>query len=123
MFDNPKKDLQWLDDALRSLDEPEEADFSWEQEEDIFDDFGPGKNNAVDLGRTVYADEEEDIFAAEPLTRKERKLLKKQARLQAKLDRKQQKKKRRQLFRLTLLAAAEIAAILFIIRWWLLWLT
>lgn len=121
MFDNPKKELRRLEDALRAVDEPEE-EFSWEEEEDEEEDFGPGRNEAIDFGRTLYADEE-DIFAARPLTKKEKKRLKKQEKRQAKKEKKQRKKKKGQLLRLILLAALEIAAIIALLRWWLPWLT
>lgn len=121
MFDNPKKELRRLEDALRAVDEQESEWIPDEEEpEEEEEDFGPGKNEAVDFARTVYADEDEDIFAVRPLTKKERK---KQQNRQAKKDKKQRKKKKGQHLRLILLAALEIAAIIAIVRWWLPWLT
>lgn len=124
MFDNPKKELRRLEDALRAVDEQESEWIPDEEEpEEEEEDFGPGKNEAVDFARTVYADEDEDIFAVRPLTKKERKKRKKQQNRQAKKDKKQRKKKKGQHLRLILLAALEIAAIIAIVRWWLPWLT
>lgn len=124
MFDDPKKELQWMEEELLAAeydeeeaafdDELEYEDDDWLQEakallgdeEEIpirnhANGYGTRpRNYAVDFGRTVYDDEEQDedkaVFVDPP--------------------------ERKSIGGLVLLALLELLGILAIVWWWVKWL-
>ena len=124
-------DLDWLNDALREVEEPEEdllPEVEFEPEtlsgEDWYLEFLPEENPAVDFGRTLYADEDfEEPFAAEAVSDRARRKEQQLARAREKKEKKEKKKKKKGIGGLVLLALAEMAAILYLLRWWIIWLT
>ena len=124
MFDNPKEELRRLEAALLAIepDGEEEDDFSEDYCEDLEGELIPGRNPAVEYGRIVYADEE-DIYAAAPVSRREQRKAKKQEKLRRKKERKESRKKRTGFFRFLFSTLVKIAVILILLGWFLQWLT
>ena len=130
MFDDPKKELRRLQDALLEVEEPEEELMEEPLEEDtLFDqpwytELLPEENPAVDFGRTLYADEDlEEPYALENAVSRAGKREKRREESLSKKEKKEKKKKKKGIAGLVLLAMAEIAAILYLLRWWIIWLT
>ena len=119
MFDNPKKQLKNLEEALLSL-EPE-ADLSGDLPEDDPDALVPGRNPAVDFSRMAYADEE--LEDASVLLKQRRSRSEKKARTAAPGRKKETGKKKRPFGGQILLAFGEILLIIAILRWWLQWIS
>ena len=118
MFDNPKKNLQCMDEQLRYL-EPRE-DFPEPEEEREEEELSPGWNPAVDFGRMAYADEYfED---SDVLLKQEKPRRSKASRRTEPHKSRKNKKKRRPLGLQYLLAIGEIILIILIVRWWLQWI-
>ena len=126
MFDNPKEELRRLEEALLA-EEPEcpaeeddrepayETEYAWEAESH------PRENPAVDFARMVYADEEldeENALLKQSGKRRKDRAVKNQGR-KASGGKKQKKKG---IGGLVLLALLELAAIAWLIGWWLQWL-
>ena len=131
MFDDPRKNLQWLEEELLAEEEEESEEALDEEFDDLMDRADdlldvdevsphtrgfafsrPKKNPAVDFSRMVYDDEvfDEDaaVLAEDPPRRRGRKT--------------EAAPKKKGINGLVFLAFLEVLGILAIIGWWLRWL-
>jgi len=119
MFDDPNKQLKWMEAELLAAEAPEEPAETGDDEDlmqrvdALINETPPQRYNpAMDFSRMVYADEE-------PVTNREKKTRAgKAAAAAAEIPRKNTKIKG-----LVFLALLETAGILAIIGWWIQWLT
>ena len=91
-----------------------------EEPEEWEDDLSPGRNPAVDFGRMAYADEELEDSAVLGRQRRTRASRRKKA---AEAAEKKPRKKKRPIGGQILLALGEIILIIWIVRWWLQWIS
>lgn len=123
MFDDPNKQLKWMEAELLAAEMPEEPEYedvSGEEDDDLMqrvdaliNETPPQRYNpATDFSRMVYADEE-------PVENRSKKTRAgKAAAAAAEIPQKNTKIKG-----LVFLALLETAGILAIIGWWIQWLT
>jgi len=129
MFDDPKKELRRLEEALLAEEGYEEYDTeAWEEDSDDDREFHEPLryNAAVDFGRTLYDDEEffeEDAVLADTRSRRQIRRDAKKEKRKLHQEKKNQKRKKKGIGGLLLLSLLEILGILWILRWWIEWLT
>lgn len=134
MFDDPHKQLKWMEQELLAAETEEEGyqeedfDEAFEETAEDYDDDqlinmvnelireepGGFRNPAVDFSRTIYADEEFDEDASVTATKAQKR--------QKKTAKKEAPQKNTNIRGLVFLACLEILGILAIIGWWLRWL-
>ena len=132
MFDDPKKHLKWMEEALLAEEseevpeEPvEEPELDWEEilNEDWDPTQPPKSNPAIDFGSTCFADEEfdEDAAVLQPRGMAARKIAQTQKK-EAQRQSKEAQKKQKGIAGLVVLALLELLGIFLILGWWITWL-
>ena len=121
MFDDPKKDLKWLEQQLLAVEAPQEDDIDLEEllaDEELFEE-DPMETELREarmllgditernwVGEFAYPEEEEEVHVPAPReSRKEKK-----------------KKKEKGIGGLVFLACLETLGIVAVLLWWVLWL-
>lgn len=129
MFDDPKKELRRLEEALLAEGFDEAYDPSVEEMEPEYDPEYDWEleallepNEAVDFGRMAYADEDFDEDAALLADTGSRGRKRKET-MKQKKGGKPVKKQKKGIGGLVLLALLELLGIAWLVRWWILWLT
>ena len=120
MFDDPKKDLKWLEEQLLAVDAPQEEDLGledWLDEEDSLEaelrearalmGDGPGHHcSQTDVFTFLEEDAQEEDAPA----------------VYADAPREERKKKEKGVGGLVFLACLETLGILAVLAWWAIWL-
>lgn len=118
MFDDPRKDLKWLEQQLLAAEQDqEESDEDWlEEEQDWLDlelqearallgDTPPRRSKPEDVFQFLEEDDEDDGIPSRPVSRKKRNI-----------------RKEKGIRGLVVLACLETAGILAVLLWWVVWL-